>query len=62
MLTIPLGSHIDNEVLSSIIQYFLLNSNMQKVYTKQETEDMITENSFPYKCVSIQMAVTEAPL
>jgi len=37
MLTIPLGSHINNEVLSSIIQYFLLNSNMEKVYEKQQT-------------------------
>lgn len=62
MLTIPLGSHINNEVLSSIIQYFLLNSNMQKVFDKEQTKDEILKNSFPYKCVSIQMAVTEAPL
>ena len=35
---------------------------MEKVVESDKSKDEIKANSFPYKCISIQMAVTEAPL
>ena len=62
MLSIPLGPHINKEVQSTLIQYFLMNSTFEKVYTNQTTSEQINTKCFPFKCIAIQMTVTEAPL
>ena len=61
-LLIPLDSHINNEVLSELIQYFLLHSTIQKVFEDENKSLAFTKPSFPFKCISMQITVTKAPL
>lgn len=61
-LMIPLDSHINNGILSDLIQYFLLYSNLNKVYENEHKSLAFTKESFPFKCIGMQIAVTEAPL
>lgn len=61
-LMIPLDAHINNAILSDLIQYFLLFSTLTKVYENEHKSLAFTKESFPFKCISMQMAVTEAPL
>lgn len=59
---IPLDLHVDNGILSDIIQYFLINSNLNKVYENEHKSLAFNKESFPFKCISMQISVTEAPL
>ena len=61
-LLIPLDSHINNEILSELIQYFLQHSSMHKVYEDKNKSLAFTKGSFPFKCISMQITVTKAPL
>ena len=61
-LLIPLDCHINNEILSELIQYFLQHSSIQKVYEDEHKSLAFTKRSFPFKCISMQITVTKAPL
>ena len=60
-LMIPLGNHLDNEIISRIMQFFLTNSTLPKV-TEPKNSAASKQPSFAYKCISMQMGVTKAPL
>lgn len=60
-LTIPLDKHLNNRAITDLIEYFLSNSNL--TLTKQDHKSNADKQvSFDYKCISIQMGVSKAPL
>ena len=61
-LMIPFGDHMNSEILSRLIQYFLLHSTLHKVYEDEHKSLAFTKESFPFKCISMQITVTKAPL
>jgi len=59
---IPLDSHINNEALSDLIKYFLLNSKIHQSFENDFKESEAKKNCFPYKLIGMQVTATEAPL
>jgi len=54
-LQIPLGSHLAKETISSLIQFFLLNSSMATSFSSDNEEKLAAFNKvrFPFKCISM---------
>lgn len=61
-LMVPLDHHINNELLNSLITYFMQNSTMHKIYDNEHKSAAFNKECFPFKCLSMQMTVVKAPL
>ena len=61
-IMIPLDHHINNEMQSSLINYFMQNSTMHKIYENEHKSAAFSNLQFPFKCLSIQITVAKAPL
>lgn len=60
-VSIPLDIHLNNQAVASLIEFFMSNSNL----TSFKNEHKSTANkqpSFNYKCISVQMGISNAPL
>ena len=52
---IPIGDHISKDALSELVQYFLINSTLKKVYDQEKKlkSNFYKNEGFPYKCIGL---------
>ena len=65
-IVVPLGPHISKETLHQLIEYFLVNSTLQKVYDESSIQAsrksaFFKKECFPFKLISMQMTMASAP-